>query len=197
MSDEKVQAAPTFDGQAMNLEYMAKEMRGYHLPSDWFIVLAMAAEHIRRMKQRLSDTEQAMAWAAEHAVFVFQTEVLAGPVDRSDANLSMDEAVAREAHSGTGEAVLDALLRAVEAAKKVLEHRAALTEVVHCVQEASQPYVTLLCTGMEFYVSHDQVGVPEGVHRSDGGLYTFNRLPVTCEKCLTKLKRGKTHEHDV
>lgn len=55
---------------------------------------------------------------------------------------------------------------------------------VHLVSYASQPYVRFDCTGEEHYVwagSGDEL--PEGVHRSDGGLYTFDEARVTCLAC--------------
>lgn len=59
-------------------------------------------------------------------------------------------------------------------------------EPVHYVSYASQPYVRITCTGVEEYVyaGKGQDGLPAGVHKSDGGLYSFEREPVTCLKCL-------------
>lgn len=61
-----------------------------------------------------------------------------------------------------------------------------MTEVIHQVNYASQPYVEFLCTGEHHYVNVKPEGLPEGVYRSDGGLYTFDSAKASCEECRKK-----------
>lgn len=62
-------------------------------------------------------------------------------------------------------------------------------ELVHYSHHASQPYVRFACTDADHYVSGDKGSPLKDVHRSDGGLYSFDREPVTCEACRARMER--------
>lgn len=69
-----------------------------------------------------------------------------------------------------------------------------MTEVIHYVGWASQPYVEILCTEEHSYVCggfvKEEVPLPEGVHRCDAGLYTFAEEGATCTDCLKIMREG-------
>ena len=73
--------------------------------------------------------------------------------------------------------------------KKTLPLTGSEELIVHRVGYASQPYVRFDCTGEDHYVwcgDTHQENLLEGVHRSDGGFYTFDDANVNCKKCLAK-----------
>lgn len=58
---------------------------------------------------------------------------------------------------------------------------------IHAVSYASQPYVTIDCTGKEHYVKAgeaERLKLPPEVYATgDGVIYTFEPLLVTCHAC--------------
>jgi hypothetical protein len=59
-----------------------------------------------------------------------------------------------------------------------------VSELIHSCNCASQPYVRFACEGVDHYVWGAQTEeLPSGVHRSDGGLYSFDETLATCQAC--------------
>lgn len=65
-----------------------------------------------------------------------------------------------------------------------------LNNSVHYCNWANQPYVQIMCSGVNEYASKSKL--PVGIYETDdGSLYTFEEEKVTCEACKKTLQALK------